>query len=81
MIKLATSKIYNSTEKIDFHLARIYNLSNDFGNVETDAMINLLDTIGSWKDCIEQIEIEIKSIQDLDYEPKLDNTQEELLIY
>jgi len=81
MIKLTTTKIYNSTEKIDIHLDRIYNLSNDFGNVETDAMINLLDTIGSWKDCIEEIEIEIKSIQDLDYEPKLDNTEEELLIY
>ena len=81
MIKLATTKIYNSTEKIDIHLDRIYNLSNDFGNVETDVMINLLDTIGSWKDCIEEIEIEIKSIQDLDYETKLDNTEEELLIY
>lgn len=63
MIKLATTKISNSIDKIDIHLGRIYNLSNDFGNVETETMMNLLDTIGSWKDCIDEIEIEIKSIQ------------------
>jgi len=81
MIKLPKTKIYNSTDKIDEHLDVIYHLKTEFNKVDNDVMINLLDSIDSWKDCISEIEIEIKSIQDLDYELKIDNTQEELIIY
>lgn len=81
MIKLPKTKIYNSTDKIDEHLDVIYQLKTEFGKVDKEVMINLLDSIDSWKDCISEIEIEIKSIQDLDYELKIDNTQEELIIY
>jgi hypothetical protein len=81
MIKLPKTKIYNSTDKIDEHLDVIYHLKTEFNKVDNDVMINLLDSIDSWKDCISEIEIEIKSIQDLDYELKIDNTQEELILY
>ena len=81
MIKLPKTKIYNSTDKIDEHLDVIYQLKTEFGKVDKEVMINLLDSIDSWKDCISEIEIEIKSIQDLDYELKIDNTQEELILY
>lgn len=81
MIKLPKTKIYNSSDKIDEHLDVIYQLKTEFGKVDKEVMINLLDSIDSWKDCISEIEIEIKSIQDLDYELKIDNTQEELILY
>ena len=63
MIKLPKTKIYNSSDKIDEHLDVIYQLKSDFGKVDKDVMINLLDTIDSWKDCICELELEIKSIQ------------------
>jgi len=81
MIKLPKTKIYNSSDKIDEHLDVIYQLKTEFGKVDKEVMINLLDAIDSWKACISEIELEINSIHTLDYELNDDKTKDELILY
>jgi hypothetical protein len=81
MIKLPTTKIQNSSDKIDFHLDRLYNLKTDFGNVDEQVINNLIESIDSWKGCISELEIEIKGYRGLDYELKNDETNDELILY
>jgi|TARA_B110000263_G_C15246427_1_gene481947 hypothetical protein len=81
MIKLPTTKIQNSSDKIDIHLDRLYNLKTEFGKVDEQVINNLLESIDSWKDCISELEIEIKGNQGLEYELKNDETNDELILY
>ena len=81
MIRLPKTKIHNSIDKIDEHLDVIYQLKNAFVEVDKDVLINLSDSIDTWKSCISELEFEINSLNTIEHELEDNNTEEELIIY
>jgi predicted nucleic acid-binding Zn-ribbon protein len=81
MIRLPKTKIHNSIDKIDEHLDVIYQLKNAFVEVDKDVLINLSDSIDTWKSCISELEFEINSVNTIEHELEDNNTEEELIIY
>ena len=56
MIRLPKTKIHNSIDKIDEYLDVIYQLKNAFVEVDKDVLINLSDSIDTWKSCISELD-------------------------
>jgi hypothetical protein len=81
MIRLPKTKIHNSIDKIDEYLDVIYQLKNAFVEVDKDVLINLSDSIDTWKSCISELEFEINSANTIEHELEDNNTEEELIIY
>jgi hypothetical protein len=81
MIRLPKTKIHNSIDKIDEYLDVIYQLKNTFVEVDKDVLINLSDSIDTWKSCISELEFEINSVNTIEHELEDNNTEEELIIY
>jgi|TARA_B110000238_G_scaffold88966_1_gene97717 hypothetical protein len=81
MIRLPKTKIHNSIDKIDEYLDVIYQLKNAFVEVDKDVLINLSDSIDTWKSCISELEFEINSLNTIEHELEDNNTEEELIIY
>jgi chaperonin cofactor prefoldin len=81
MIRLPKTKIHNSIDKIDESLDVIYQLKNVFVEVDKDVLINLSDSIDTWKSCISELEFEINSVNTIEHELEDNNTEEELIIY
>ena len=81
MIRLPKTKIHNSIDKIDEYLDVIYQLKNTFVEVDKDVLINLSDSIDTWKSCISELEFEINSLNTIEHELEDNNTEEELIIY
>lgn len=81
MIRLPKTKIHNSIDKIDEYLDVIYQLKNAFVEVDKDVLINLSDSIDTWKSCISELECEINSANTIEHELEDNNTEEELIIY
>ena len=88
MIRLPKTKIHNSIDKIDEHLDVIHSVyqtgSRDpYSKLHgyKDVLINLSDSIDTWKSCISELEFEINSVNTIEHELEDNNTEEELIIY
>jgi hypothetical protein len=82
MIKTPTTRLIKSCDLIEKHLDIIYKMEGEFGNVEEEYINKLLEELESWKDCIEEIELKIKSRASQNnngYE--YNNENKELIIY
>ena len=82
MIKTPTTRLIKSCDLIEKHLDIIYKMEGEFGNVEEEYINKLLEELESWKDCIEEIELKIKSrVSQNNNGYEYDNENKELIIY
>lgn len=82
MIKTPTTRLIKSCDLIEKHLDIIYKMEGEFGNVEEEYINKLLEELVSWRDCIVEVELKIKSRATQNnngYE--YDNENKELIIY
>lgn len=79
-VKFSSTKITNSSVKVDKYLNVIYELKDELE--QRDVVIELLEDIGNWRVCLDEIELSLKS-QHLSNENyyEIDNENKDLIIY
>ena len=79
-VKFSSTKITNSSIKVDKYLNVIYELKNKIE--QRDVEIELLEDIDSWRTCLDEIELALKSQhQSNENYYEIDNENKELIIY
>jgi len=83
MIKLPQTRIEKSSEIIDRHLDKLHQLDKEFGDVEPNCLGRLLEDMDSWKVCIDEITLKLKTYgKEMDKKPyEYNNDNNELIIY
>lgn len=61
MIKTPTTRLIKSCDLIEKHLDIIYKMEDEFKDVEEVHIIKLLEELESWRDCIVEVELKLKS--------------------
>ncbi|MDG0967043.1 MAG: hypothetical protein P8N93_01820 [Flavobacteriaceae bacterium] len=82
MIKTPTTRLIKSCDLIEKHLDIIYKMEDEFKDVEEVHINKLLEELESWRDCIVEVELKLKSRtceNDDGYE--YDEENKELIIY
>lgn len=82
MIKTPTTRLIKSCDLIEKHLDIIYKMDDEFKDVEEVHINKLLEELESWRDCIVEVELKLKShaFENNDgYE--YDEENKELIIY
>ena len=85
MIKFKSTKIRKDCELVDKYINRVHEHCNDLSDVDYTTIGDVLDIIDSWRTCIDEIELKIKTnngshadeINIRDY----DDDNKELIIY
>ena len=79
-VKFSSTKITNACVKVDKYLNVIYELKNKIE--QRDVEIELLEDIDSWRTCLDEIDLAIKSQhQSNENYYEIDNENKELIIY
>ena len=79
-VKFPSTKITNASNKVDEYLNVIYKLKNEIE--ERGGEMELLEDIESWRTCLDEIELAIKSqYQSNENYYEIDNENKELIIY
>jgi len=83
MIKHPQTKIIRYSEKIDYYLNEIYKIKDDIDDVEFKLLVDLMEDIDSWKGCMEEIELSLKSQHIFNQleEPEMRNDDNEIIIF
>ena len=83
-IKFPSTRITNASGKVDKYLNLIYELKDEIEEVDIEFLMEFLDDLQSWKQCVEEIELKIKSSHNFnemkDY-IETNNENKELIIY
>lgn len=82
-VVFSSTKISNASEKVDTYLNIIYELKDKIGKDEVEFMEELVEDIESWKTCIDEIELSIKTYINTEEnnEYTIDKENKEIIIY
>jgi arginyl-tRNA synthetase len=82
-VVFSSTKITNASEKVDTYLNIIYKLKDKIGKDEVEFMEELVEDIESWRTCIDEIELSIKSFINTEdnNEYTIDKENKEIIIY
>ena len=83
MIRLPQTKIEKSCEIINKHFDIIHQMDEKFGEVDIDDLGRLLDEMDSWKGCIDEITLKLKTYgkEKILTHYEYNNDNNELIIY
>jgi hypothetical protein len=59
MMKHPSTKLKNYSEKVDEFLNKVYLLKDE--NIEYEFLVDLMEDIQSWRSCLDEIELSVKS--------------------
>ena len=80
-----STKITNASKKVDYYLNNIYELKDKVGKdeVEIEFVEDLIQDIESWRTCIDEIELSIKTYINTEEQKnyKIDKENKEIIIY
>ena len=73
----------SSSKKVDKYLNEIYKLKDKIGEDEVEFIEELVEDIESWRTCIEEIELSIKTYINTEEQKnyKIDKENKEIIIY
>ena len=79
----ASTKITRVSKKVDKYLNEIYELKDKIGEDEVEFLDELLEGVESWRTCIDEIELSIKSYINTEKqkEYRIDKQNKEIIIY
>jgi len=82
-VVFSSIKISNASEKVDTYLNIIYELKDKIGKDEVEFIEELVEDIESWRTCIDEIELSIKSFINTEEnnENTIDKENKEIIIY
>ena len=82
-VAFTSTKISNSSKKVDKYLNEIYKLKDKIGEDEDEFIEELVEDISSWKTCIEEIELAVKTYINTEENNgyKIDKENKEIIIY
>ena len=83
-VRFSSTKISSASKKVDKYLNLIYELKDKIGEDEDSVFIEeLVEDIESWRTCIDEIELSIKSYINTEEQKnyKLDKKNKEIIIY
>jgi hypothetical protein len=82
-IKFPSTKITKASEKVDTHLNEIYKLKDNIGEDEVEFIEELVEDLNSWRTCIDEIELAIKTYINTEEnnEYTIDKENKEIIIY
>ena len=82
-VRFSSTKISSVSKKVDKYLNEIYKLKDKIGEDEVEFLDELLEDVESWRTCIDEIELSIKSYINTEEQKnyKLDKKNKEIIIY
>ena len=82
-VRFSSTKISNASKKVDKYLNEIYELKDKIGEDEVEFLDELLEDVESWRTCIDEIELSIKSYINTEKqkEYRIDKQNKEIIIY
>lgn len=82
-VRFSSTKISSASKKVDKYLNLIYELKDKIGEDEVEFLDELLEDVESWRTCIDEIELSIKSYINTEEQKnyKLDKQNKEIIIY
>ena len=82
-VRFSSTKISSASKKVDKYLNEIYELKDKIGEDEVEFFDELLEDAVSWRTCIDEIELSIKSYINTEEQKnyKLDKQNKEIIIY
>ena len=82
-IRFSSTKISSASKKVDKYLNEIYELKDKIGEDEVEFLDELLEDIESWRTCIDEIELSIKSYINTEEQKDyiIDKQNKEIIIY
>ena len=84
-VRFNSTKITNASKKVDYYLNNIYELKDKVGKdeVEVEFVEDLIQDIESWRTCIDEIELAIKTYINTEEKKnyKIDKENKEIIIY
>ena len=82
-VAFPSTKISSSSKKVDKYLNEIYKLKDKIGEDEVEFIEELVEDIESWRTCIEEIELSIKTYINTEEQKnyKIDKENKEIIIY
>jgi len=82
-VRFSSTKISSVSKKVDKYLNEIYELKDKIGEDEVEFLDELLEDVESWRTCIDEIELSIKSYINTEKQKnyKLDKKNKEIIIY
>ena len=82
-VRFSSTKISSASKKVDKYLNEIYELKDKIGEDEVEFLDELLEDVESWRTCIDEIELSIKSYINTGEQKnyKLDKQNKEIIIY
>lgn len=82
-VRFSSTKISSASKKVDKYLNKIYELKDKIGEDEVEFLDELLEDVESWRTCIDEIELSIKSYINTEEQKnyKLDKKNKEIIIY
>jgi hypothetical protein len=82
-VAFTSTKISSSSKKVDKYLNEIYKLKDKIGEDEVEFIEELVEDIESWRTCIEEIELSIKTYINTEEQKnyKIDKENKEIIIY
>ena len=84
-VRFNSTKITNASKKVDYYLNNIYELKDKVGKdeVEIEFVEDLIQDIESWRTCIDEIELSIKTYINTEEQKnyKIDKENKEIIIY
>ena len=82
-IRFSSTKISSASKKVDKYLNEIYELKDKIGENEVEFLDELIEDIESWRTCIDEIELSIKSYINTEEQKDyiIDKQNKEIIIY
>lgn len=82
-VRFSSTKISSASKKVDKYLNLIYELKDKIGEDEVEFLDELLEDVESWRTCIDEIELSIKSYINTEKqkEYRIDKQNKEIIIY
>jgi len=83
-VRFSSTKISSASKKVDKYLNLIYELKDKIGEDEDSVFIEeLVEDIESWRTCIDEIELSIKSYINTEEQKNyiIDKQNKEIIIY
>ena len=84
MVKTITTKLVNSSEKVDRYLDNIHKIVFETKDIDEDILTNLVENIDSWRDCLSEIELGISKLNKINHHNdnyEYDESNKEIIIY
>lgn len=82
MIRTETTRVRKNSEMVSKYLNNIYNTNTGFNDVEIEVLNELLEEILSWRTCLDEIELKVKSLHHFNDDIKyIEYDNKEITIY